>query len=66
MRKGKIGVIAMRELKACSDCLHCKVSALFTKDCRFCFCALMKQKENRLEVYWVTKSVCKKFEDMAC
>jgi len=56
----------MKEIKSCSDCLHCKVSAKSTKNCRFCFCALKKQKENRLEVYWRTKTVCKKFEDMAC
>jgi len=54
----------MKEIKACTDCLHCKVSMKSTKDLRFCFCAKKKEKENRLEVYWVTKPVCKKFEDM--
>jgi hypothetical protein len=54
----------MNKINSCMDCLHCKVSAKSTKDCRFCFCAMKNQKENRLEVYWRTKSVCKKFEDM--
>jgi hypothetical protein len=54
----------MKEIKVCSDCLHCKVSMKSTKDLRFCFCAKKKEKENRLEVYWVTKPVCRKFEDM--
>jgi hypothetical protein len=64
MCKGKNGAFDMRELKACSDCLHCKVSAMSTKNCRFCYCAVKKQKENRLEAYWNIKAVCKKFEDM--
>lgn len=51
--------------KTCFDCLHCKVSANSTKNCRLCFCAKTKAKERHKEPYWLKKSVCKKFEDMS-
>ncbi len=54
----------MEDKKTCADCLHCKVSSMSTKNCRFCFCSQMKHIENRLEVYWNRKPVCKKFNDM--
>jgi len=50
--------------KTCLDCLHCKVSANSTEDCRLCFCSLSKLKERHKEKYWYKKTPCKKFFDM--
>ena len=54
------------EKKNCLDCLHCKVSAKSTRNCRLCFCAETGKKEKHKEPYWIIKPVCKKFTDMAC
>jgi hypothetical protein len=53
------------EKKLCFDCLHCKVSAKSTEDCRLYFCSKSKTKKNHKEPYWLCKKVCKKFEDMS-
>jgi len=55
----------MRNKKTCFDCLHCKVSAKSTKNCRFCFCAETAKKEKHKEPFWIDKQICKKFEDMS-
>ena len=55
---------AMNNKKNCADCLHCKVAYCSTRNSRLCFCAKDKNKIYDLETYWITKSVCKKFEDM--
>jgi hypothetical protein len=54
----------MNTTKKCTDCLHCKVSAKSTDNCRLCFCSLAEVRENRHETYWLTKPVCRKFDDM--
>jgi hypothetical protein len=51
--------------KTCVDCLHCKVSNKSTKDCRICFCINIGKKAALNELYWMNKTVCKKFEDMS-
>jgi len=51
--------------KNCCDCLHCKVSARSTKNCRLCFCAENGKKAVLDEVYWFNKAVCGKFNDMS-
>ena len=60
------GLAMSNEKKKCGDCLHCKVSAASSKICRLCFCSKEKSKKYDLEFYWLNKSVCKNFEDMAC
>jgi hypothetical protein len=54
-----------KEGKTCLDCLHCKVCANSAKHCLMCFCAKTKLKERYLEPYWLTKPICKKFDDMS-
>ena len=51
--------------KNCGDCLHCKVSAASSRNCRLCFCSKDRQKLYDIETYWLLKKVCKKFEDMS-
>jgi len=51
--------------KNCGDCLHCKVSSCSTKKSRLCFCSEDKHKEHDIESFWLTKMVCRKFEDMS-
>jgi len=51
-------------IKTCFDCLHCKVSAKSTKNCRLCFCSETRKKERHKERYWLSRLVCKKFVDM--
>ena len=51
--------------KSCGDCLHCKVYAWSTENCRLCFCTEIGKKAVILEHYWLKKSVCRKFEDMS-
>jgi hypothetical protein len=53
------------EKKTCVDCLYCKVSAQSTKTCRICFCAKIGKKATISELYWLNKTVCKRFEDMS-
>ena len=53
------------EKKTCFDCLHCKVSAKSTKNCRLCFCIKAEKKANHKEAYWFNKKLCKHFEDMS-
>ena len=50
-------------IKTCFDCFHCKVSAMSTIKCRLCFCAEKSKRVNHKEPYWLTKKVCRKFED---
>ena len=64
MRHEQLGM--SNEKKKCTDCFHCKVSAASSKNCRLCFCSQAKNKQFDLELYWFNKSVCGKFEDMAC
>jgi hypothetical protein len=54
----------MKKTKSCFDCLHCKVSAKSTKNCRLCFCAETKNKERHKETFWLTRKLCKKFNDI--
>ena len=49
----------------CTDCLHCKVSAVSTGNRMLCFCSKEKTRQYDLLFYWLNKSVCKKFESMA-
>jgi len=53
------------KIKTCFDCLHCKVSAKSTDECRLCFCAKTNKKVNHKEHYWLKKPLCKKFDDMS-
>ena len=50
--------------KNCIDCLHCKVSKKSKGDSYLCFCSEISKKAIINEVYWLNKSICKKFEDM--
>jgi len=54
----------MEKRKKCTDCLNCKVSSTSTKDKKLCFCSQAKNKKYLTLAYWITKKVCKKFEDM--
>ena len=49
----------------CTDCLHCKVCAMTYINTRICFCSKEKNKQYDLETFWITKKVCKKFEDIS-
>ena len=51
--------------KTCFDCLYCKVSAKSTENCLLCFCEKAETKKNHKERYWLSKEVCKNFDDMA-
>jgi len=51
--------------KNCTDCLHCKVSSCSTRNSRLCFCSKDRQKVYDIETYWLSKAVCRKFEDMS-
>jgi hypothetical protein len=51
--------------KTCVDCLHCKVCANSTEDCRMCFCDKTEKKVRHKEHYWLNKKTCKKFDDMS-
>ena len=51
--------------KSCFDCLYCKVSAASTEKCRFCFCSKAKKKIMHKANYWLSKKLCKKFDDMS-
>ena len=51
--------------KSCFDCLHCKVSARSTEKCKLCFCSEKAKRQNHKEHYWLTKKVCRKFDDMS-
>jgi len=53
------------ENKNCGDCLNCKVASCSTRNSRLCFCSKDKNKIYDLEIYWLTKKVCKKFNDMS-
>jgi hypothetical protein len=55
----------MNTKKMCFDCLHCKVSVKSTENCRLCFCAVTAKKEKHREHYWLTKTVCKRIDDMS-
>jgi len=54
----------MEKEKVCADCLHCKVSAKSTDNCKSCFCSQIGKKAIISEIYWFNKSICNKFEDM--
>jgi len=54
----------MNENKTCLDCLHCKVSALSTDNCRLCFCEMSEKKNRHKEIYWYRKTPCESFFDM--
>jgi hypothetical protein len=57
-------IIRMNNIKNCTDCLHCKVSATSPDNSRLCYCDKRKKKEYEAEFYWLNKTVCKNFEDM--
>jgi hypothetical protein len=50
---------------SCIDCLHCKVSATSTKNCKMCFCSETKKKVWHKIAHWEEKKVCKKFVDLS-
>jgi hypothetical protein len=50
---------------SCFDCLHCKVSAKSTRNCKLYFCAKTKKKANHKEPFWTKRKVCRKFDDMS-
>jgi hypothetical protein len=52
------------KIKICVDCLHCKVSAKSQGENRLCYCAKSKLTAKHREAYWLTKKVCKYFDDM--
>jgi len=52
------------EKKTCFDCLHCKISAKTTENNRLCFCVKTEKKKNHKDHYWLSKKLCKYFEDM--
>jgi len=56
--------LEMNNIKKCTDCLHCKVSATSHDKSRLCYCDKRKKKEYEAEFYWLNKTVCKNFEDM--
>jgi hypothetical protein len=39
------------------------VSAKSSDKCLFCFCSKTKKRKPHKETYWLTKPVCKKFEE---
>jgi len=51
--------------RKCTDCLNCKVSSMSTKDNKLCFCSQAKKKKCFTLAYWITKKVCKNFNDMS-
>jgi hypothetical protein len=53
------------EVKTCLDCLHCKVSAKSTEQCRLCYCVQKQKRVSHKESYWFTKKVCENFTDMS-
>jgi len=55
----------MRPKKTCFDCLYCKVSAKSTAKCRLCFCSETRKKGKHKDSYWLTRAICKKYEDMS-
>ena len=57
---------ANNEKRKCVDCLHCKVSFCSTRNSKLCFCSKTGNREYDLEIFWIVKKACKKFEDMAC
>jgi len=61
----KIIKVTESKRKKCTDCLNCKVSATSTKGNKLCFCSLAKKKICFTLAYWITKKVCKQFEDMS-
>ena len=58
--------VKTEEKKNCCDCMHCKVSSKSTENCRLYFCSKIGRKAAISEFYWVNRSTCHKFEDMAC
>jgi hypothetical protein len=58
-------LVMSNEKRKCTDCLHCKVYASSTEECRLCFCVVIGRKAILNELYWRNKSVCQKFSDMA-
>ena len=51
--------------RKCTDCLHCKVSAMSTGNSRLCFCVEIGRIAVINEIYWRNKTPCHKFNDMA-
>jgi hypothetical protein len=49
--------------KSCLDCLHCKVSAKSTEKHTYCYCIKSKKRQNHNSTYWLTKKLCKDFDD---
>jgi hypothetical protein len=49
------------EKKACIDCFHCKTSELSDEESLLCYCAGKRKKVIHQDVYWLKKTVCKKF-----
>jgi hypothetical protein len=43
--------------KTCFDCLHCKVSAQSTLDCRLLYCSQTLKKSKHKISYWLTKQI---------
>jgi hypothetical protein len=60
MNKGKV---KREKVRTCFDCFNCKVSKQSTEKCLLCFCSETKKKKPHKETYWMTKQVCKKFEE---
>jgi len=61
----KIIKVTEHSNKKCTDCLNCKVSIISTKQNRLCYCSQAKKKKCFSLTYWVTKKVCKYFNDMS-
>jgi hypothetical protein len=55
----------MNKKKNCTDCLHCKISAKSTENCRMCYCSEKKVRHIKAEFYWLNKKPCEEFEDMS-
>ena len=51
--------------KKCTDCLHCKVSAMSTKENILCFCVNIGRIAIIKEIYWQNKTPCHCFSDMS-
>jgi len=62
MSKAQQSVIAKKI--SCADCLHCKVTADSAGNRMLCFCSKEKTRQYDLLLFWLNKTVCKKFEDV--
>jgi hypothetical protein len=49
--------------KTCFDCFNCKVSSKSSDKNKLFYCNGAKKKKRHRGPYWVSKQICKKFDD---